>query len=70
LHDILSLAEICIVFVCAFFLITFSGNSYYLPPKAEIILDRSDSDIGMTVDVDSSQEGEVAGGVSLPVMPV
>jgi pSer/pThr/pTyr-binding forkhead associated (FHA) protein len=48
----------------AFFLVTFSGNCYYLPPKAEIILGRSDSDIGMTVDVDLSQEGEVAGGVS------
>jgi pSer/pThr/pTyr-binding forkhead associated (FHA) protein len=34
------------------------------PPKSEIILGRSDSDIGMTVDVDLSQEGEVAEGVS------
>jgi pSer/pThr/pTyr-binding forkhead associated (FHA) protein len=48
----------------AFFVATFSGNRYYLPPEAEITLGRSDPDIDTTVDVDLSQEGEVAGGVS------
>jgi hypothetical protein len=68
LHDILSLAEFCIVFVCAFFLVTFSGNGYYLPPKAEIILGRSDSDIGMTVDVDLARKARWLEGC-FPVMP-
>ena len=40
----------------AFFLVTFSGNRYYLPPKSEIILGRSDPEKGVTVDIDLSQE--------------
>jgi pSer/pThr/pTyr-binding forkhead associated (FHA) protein len=43
----------------AFFATTFSGNRYYLPPKPEIILGRSDSEKGVTVDVDLSQEGKL-----------
>jgi len=64
LHDILSLAEFCIVFVCPPSWSLSAAIAIISPPKAEIILGRSDSDIGMTVDVGSSQEGEVAGGVS------
>jgi pSer/pThr/pTyr-binding forkhead associated (FHA) protein len=44
----------------AFFLVTFSGNRYYLPPKPEIILGRSDPERGVTVDIDLSQEGRLA----------
>jgi pSer/pThr/pTyr-binding forkhead associated (FHA) protein len=40
----------------AFFLVTFSGNRYYFPPKSEIILGRSDPEKGVTVDIDLSQE--------------
>lgn len=40
----------------AFFLVTFSGNRYYLPPKPEIILGRSDPEEGVTVDIDLSKE--------------
>ncbi|HID65060.1 MAG TPA: FHA domain-containing protein [Anaerolineae bacterium] len=48
----------------AFFLVTFSGNRYYFPPKPEIILGRSDPDGCATVDIDLSQEGKVAKRVS------
>jgi pSer/pThr/pTyr-binding forkhead associated (FHA) protein len=44
----------------AFFVVTFSGNRYYLPPKPEIILGLSDSEKGVTVDIDLSQEGRLA----------
>jgi pSer/pThr/pTyr-binding forkhead associated (FHA) protein len=49
----------------AFFLVTFSGNRYYLPPKPEIILGLSDPDGGVTVDIDLSQEGRLVGRTSL-----
>jgi pSer/pThr/pTyr-binding forkhead associated (FHA) protein len=42
-----------------FFLVTFSGNRYYLPPKSKIILGRSDPERGVTVDIDLSQEGRL-----------
>ena len=48
----------------AFFVVTFSGNCYYLPPKPEIILGRSDPEKGMTVDIDLSQEGRLVGRTS------
>jgi pSer/pThr/pTyr-binding forkhead associated (FHA) protein len=40
----------------AFFLVTFSGNRYYLPSKPEIILGRSDPEKDVTVDIDLDQE--------------
>jgi pSer/pThr/pTyr-binding forkhead associated (FHA) protein len=43
----------------AFFVVTYSGNRYYLPPKPEIILGRSDSEEGVAVDIDLSQEGRL-----------
>jgi pSer/pThr/pTyr-binding forkhead associated (FHA) protein len=43
----------------AFFLVTFSGNRYYLPPKPEIILGCSDPEKGVTVDIDLSREDKV-----------
>jgi pSer/pThr/pTyr-binding forkhead associated (FHA) protein len=43
-----------------FFVVTFSGNRYYLPPKPEIIVGCSDPEKGVTVDVDLSQEGQLA----------
>ena len=43
----------------AFFLVTFSGNRYYLPPNPEIILGLSDPERGVTVDIDLSQEGRL-----------
>jgi pSer/pThr/pTyr-binding forkhead associated (FHA) protein len=43
-----------------FFVVTFSGNRYYLPPKPEIILGRSDPEKSVTVDIDLSQEGRLA----------
>ena len=48
----------------AFFLVTFSGNRYYLPSKSEIILGRSDPEKGVTVDIDLSQEGRLVGRTS------
>lgn len=48
----------------AFFLVTFSGNRYYLPPKPEIIVGRSNSEEGVTVDIDLSQEGRLVGRTS------
>jgi pSer/pThr/pTyr-binding forkhead associated (FHA) protein len=48
----------------AFFVVTFSGNRYYLPSKPEIILGRSGSEAGETVDIDLRQEGRVARRVS------
>ncbi|MDH4138897.1 MAG: FHA domain-containing protein, partial [Anaerolineae bacterium] len=48
----------------AFFLVTFSGNRYYLPSKPEIIVGRSDPERGVTVDIDLSQEGKVVGRTS------
>jgi len=48
----------------AFLLVTFSGNRYYLPPKPEIILGRSDPEKGVTVDIDLSQEGRLVGRTS------
>jgi hypothetical protein len=42
-----------------FFLVTFSGNRYYLPPKPEIILGLSDPEKGVTVDIDLRQEGRL-----------
>jgi len=48
----------------AFFLVTFSGNRYYLPPKPEIILGCSDPEKGVTVDIDLSQEGRLVGRTS------
>ena len=48
----------------AFFLVTFSGNCYYFPPKPEIILGRSDPEKGATVDIDLSQEGRLVGRTS------
>jgi pSer/pThr/pTyr-binding forkhead associated (FHA) protein len=44
----------------AFFLVTFSGNRYYLPSKPEIILGCSDPEKGVTVDIDLGQEGRLA----------
>lgn len=43
----------------AFFLVTFSGNRYYLPPKPEIILGCSDPEKGVTVNIDLSREDKV-----------
>jgi pSer/pThr/pTyr-binding forkhead associated (FHA) protein len=43
----------------AFFLVTFSGNRYYFPPKPEIILGLSDPERGVTVDMDLSREDKV-----------
>jgi len=43
----------------AFFLVTFSGNRYYLPPNPEIILGLSDPERGVAVDIDLSQEGRL-----------
>jgi pSer/pThr/pTyr-binding forkhead associated (FHA) protein len=43
----------------AFFLVTFSGNRYYFPPKPEIILGCSDPERGVTVDIDLSREDKV-----------
>jgi pSer/pThr/pTyr-binding forkhead associated (FHA) protein len=43
----------------AFFLVTFSGNRYYFPPKSEITLGCSDPEQGVTVDIDLSPEGKV-----------
>ena len=43
----------------AFFLVTFSGNRYYFPPKPEIILGLSDPERGVTVDIDLSREDKV-----------
>jgi pSer/pThr/pTyr-binding forkhead associated (FHA) protein len=48
----------------AFFVVTFSGNRYYLPPKPEIILGRSDPEKGVAVDIDLSQEGKLVGRTS------
>ncbi len=48
----------------AFFVVTFSGNRYYLPPKPEIILGRSDPEKSVTVDIDLSQEGRLVGRTS------
>lgn len=48
----------------AFFVVTFSGNRYYLPPKPEIIVGRSNSEKSVTVDIDLSQEGELVGRTS------
>jgi pSer/pThr/pTyr-binding forkhead associated (FHA) protein len=48
----------------ALFVVTFSGNRYYLPPKPEIILGRSDLERGVTVDIDLSQEGRLIGRTS------
>jgi len=48
----------------AFFVVTFSGNRYYLPPKPEIILGRSDPEKGVAVDIDLSQEGRLVGRTS------
>jgi pSer/pThr/pTyr-binding forkhead associated (FHA) protein len=48
----------------AFFVVTFSGNRYYLPPKPEIILGCSDPEKGVTVDIDLSQEGRLVGRTS------
>jgi hypothetical protein len=48
----------------AFFLVTFSGNRYYLPSKSEIVLGCSDPERGVTVDIDLSQEGELVGRTS------
>ena len=47
-----------------FFVVTFSGNRYYLPPQPEIILGRSDPEESMTVDIDLSQEGRLVGRTS------
>jgi pSer/pThr/pTyr-binding forkhead associated (FHA) protein len=47
-----------------FFLVTFSGNRYYLPPKPEITLGRSDPGKGVSVDIDLSQEGGLVGRTS------
>ncbi len=49
----------------AFFVVTFSGNRYYLPSQPEIILGRSDPEKGVTVDIDLSQEGRLVGRTSL-----
>ncbi len=48
----------------AFLAVTFSGNRYYLPPKPEIILGRSDPEKSVTVDIDLSQEGRLVGRTS------
>jgi len=48
----------------AFFLVTFSGHRYYLPPQPEIILGRSDPGKGVVVDIDLGQEGRLAGRTS------
>lgn len=48
----------------AFFLVTFSGHRYYLPPQPEIILGRSDPVKGVAVDIDLGQEGRLAGRIS------
>jgi sulfate adenylyltransferase len=48
----------------AFLAVTFSGNRYYLPPKPEIILGRSDPEKSVTVDIDLSQEGKLVGRTS------
>jgi pSer/pThr/pTyr-binding forkhead associated (FHA) protein len=48
----------------AFFVVTFSGNRYYLPPKPEIILGLSDPEKSVTVDIDLSQEGRLVGRTS------
>ncbi|MFB0537912.1 MAG: FHA domain-containing protein [Anaerolineae bacterium] len=44
----------------AFFLVTFNGKRYYLPPKPEIILGHSDPEKGVTVDIDLGQQGRLA----------
>jgi pSer/pThr/pTyr-binding forkhead associated (FHA) protein len=48
----------------ALFVVTFSGNRYYLPPQSEIIVGCSDPESGVTVDIDLSQEGRLVGRTS------
>jgi len=48
----------------AFFLVTFSGNRYYFPPRPEIIVGRSDPERGVTVDIDLSSEDKLVGRMS------
>jgi len=48
----------------AFFMVTFSGKRYYLPPKPEIILGHSDPEKGVTVDIDLGQQGRLVSRTS------